>query len=177
MADAAPVVGGEDENGVVKVPALLQGVHHLPDGLVHGGQHAQHQHPLLAHFLIFQTPHIFNGHLVSQKLGGNRRVDHLHGGVESLEREIEEKRILGFRVNLFSLLYDPHRFVSIEVSAVPEREIFFWSEIEMFPPAARIEQNLFIFVKVVTLVFVSHVGEVVEHSEVRSVKCVESTPE
>ena len=54
---------------------------------------------------------------------------------------------------------------------------FFWSEIEMFPPAARIEQNLFVFVKVVTLVFVSHVGEVVEHSEVRSVKCVESTPE
>ena len=34
----------------------------------------------------------------------------------------------------------------------------------MFPPAARIEENLFVFVKVVTLVFVSHVGEVVERT-------------
>ena len=43
-------------------------------------------------------------------------------------------------------------------------------------PAASIEKNFFIFVEVVTLIFVPHMGEVVKHSKVRSKEGVKATP-
>ena len=42
-------------------------------------------------------------------------------------------------------------------------------------PAASIEKNFFIFVEVVTLIFVPHMGEVVKHSQIRSKEGVKST--
>ena len=121
MADAAPIVGGEDEKSVVEVPAPLQGVHHLPDGLVHGGQHPQHQHPLLAHFLAFQAFYILSGNLTRCTLYscGDWKGDDLHWSMQGLEREIKEKWFPVFQ--LLSLLDDPHCLVSIEMSAVPGR--------------------------------------------------------
>ena len=43
-------------------------------------------------------------------------------------------------------------------------------------PAASIEKNFFIFVEVVTLIFVPHMGEVVKNSKVRSKEGVKATP-
>ena len=43
-------------------------------------------------------------------------------------------------------------------------------------PAARIEENFFIFVEVVTLIFVPHMGEVVKHPQVGSIEGVKSAP-
>ena len=43
-------------------------------------------------------------------------------------------------------------------------------------PAARIEENFFIFVEVVALIFVPHMGEVVKHPQVGAIEGVKSTP-
>ena len=43
-------------------------------------------------------------------------------------------------------------------------------------PAARIEENFFIFVEVVTLIFVPHMGEVIKHPQVGAIEGVKSTP-
>ena len=43
-------------------------------------------------------------------------------------------------------------------------------------PATRIEKNFFIFVEVVTLIFVPHMGEVVKYSQIRSKEGVKATP-
>ena len=79
--------------------------------------------------------------------------------MQGLEREVKKER---FPVlPLLSLFYDPHSLVSIEMGAVP---------------AARIEENFFIFVEVVTLIFVPHMGEVVKHPQVGTIEGVESPP-
>ena len=65
------------------------------------------------------------------------------------------------------------------MSAVPGKRNSkeFWVLINLHHlPAARIEKNFFIFVEVVTLIFVPHMGEVVKHSKVRSIEGVKSTP-
>ena len=63
MTDTSPIISGEDDEGVVEVAAPLQGVDHLANGLIHGGEHPQHEHPLLAHLEVFEPGHVLGGHL------------------------------------------------------------------------------------------------------------------
>ena len=65
MTDTSPIVSGEDDEGVVEVASPLQGVDHLANGLVHGGEHPKHEHPLPAHLEVFEHRQVLGGHLDS----------------------------------------------------------------------------------------------------------------
>ena len=65
MTDTSPIISGENDEGVVEVAAPLQGVDHLANSLIHGGEHPQHEQPLLAHLEVFEPGHVLVGHLYS----------------------------------------------------------------------------------------------------------------
>ena len=120
VAHAAPVVRGEDDGGVVILPAGLEGVHHLPNGLVHCGQHGQHQQPLLAHAWSLDQLQVLSRHLEEvRKVPG--RWCYLHGGVEGLEGQVKEEGASLLLLLPPVFLNDPHGLLGIEVGAVPDQ--------------------------------------------------------